>query len=111
MGHHGRASLRRSIGQRLQELRLRAGITSQEKLAHLAGVHRTYIGLLERGESGAAFVPLAAHLGAVGFSLAEFFRSLSEMVSPQTPPCGALGFGLFATSPAARKNGALNRLL
>ena len=85
MGHHGRASLRRSIGQRLQELRLRAGITSQEKLAHLAGVHRTYVGRLERGESGVTVEALAAILAAISVSLAEFFRPFGQVLSPRTP--------------------------
>jgi len=66
-------------------LRLRAGITSQEKLAHLAGVHRTYIGRLERGESGVTVDALAAILAAMALSLAEFFRPFSEVVSPKTP--------------------------
>ena len=85
MGHQGRATLRRSLGQRLRDLRLRAGITSQEKLAHLAGVHRTYIGRLERGESGVTVDALAAILAAMAFSLAEFFRPFSIVVSPKTP--------------------------
>src|SRR5207247_6731310 len=40
--------------------RMRVGITSQERLAHLAGAHRTYSGRLERGESGVAVERLAA---------------------------------------------------
>lgn len=37
------------IGDVLRELRASAGLT-QEELAHRAGVHRTYISLLERNE-------------------------------------------------------------
>jgi transcriptional regulator with XRE-family HTH domain len=37
------------FGKRLRELRLQRG-HSQEKLAELADVHRTYIGMLERAE-------------------------------------------------------------
>ena len=85
MGHPGRASLRRSLGQRLRELRLREGITSQEKLAHLAGVHRTYVGRLERGESGVTVDALSAVLAAMDLSLAEFFKPFTEVVSPRTP--------------------------
>ncbi len=85
MGHYERLSLRRSIGQRLWELRARAGITSQEKLAHLSGVHRTYVGRLERGESGVTVDALAAVLAAMNVSLADFFRPFTEPVSPRTP--------------------------
>ena len=37
------------FAKRLREMRLAKGI-SQEKLGALAGVHRTYIGMLERAE-------------------------------------------------------------
>ena len=77
--------LRRAIGQRLRELRLDAGITSQEALAELAGVHRTYIGRLERGESGVTVDMLSAVLAAMGVSLSEFFRPFEKTVRPTTP--------------------------
>ena len=37
------------FGKRVRELRAKQGI-SQEALADLAGVHRTYMGSIERGE-------------------------------------------------------------
>lgn len=38
------------LGKRVRKLRKRQGI-SQEKLAEKAGIHRTYMGKIERGES------------------------------------------------------------
>jgi len=39
----------KAFGQRVQELRKESNL-SQEQLADLAGVHRTYIGMIERAE-------------------------------------------------------------
>ena len=85
MAQHINTRLRRSIGQRIRELRLEAGISSQESLAHKAGVHRTYVGRLERGESGVTVEALAAILAALGVSLGEFFRPFGKVVRPRTP--------------------------
>jgi transcriptional regulator with XRE-family HTH domain len=42
------ASVFERFGQRLREIRRKAGV-SQEKLAELAGLHRTYVSGVERG--------------------------------------------------------------
>ena len=85
MAAHRKSAFRRQIGVRLRALRLRAGIQSQEKLAELAGVHRTYVGRLERGESGVTVETLAAVLGAMSLSVAEFFRPFAHPIRPTTP--------------------------
>ena len=41
--------VRKSFGKRVRELRKQKGY-SQEQLADKAGLHRTYIGSIERGE-------------------------------------------------------------
>lgn len=85
MAQHFNAALRNALGDRLRELRLKAGISSQEALAHRAGVHRTYVGRLERGESGVTVEALAAILAALDTSLGEFFRPFREVVKPRAP--------------------------
>ncbi len=85
MAQRQKNALRRTIGERLRQLRREAGIPSQEALAHLAGVHRTYLGRLERGESGVTVEMLAAVLAALSMSLADFFRPFTDVVRPKTP--------------------------
>lgn len=85
MAQHTNAALRRQIGQRLRELRQRAGVTSQESLADKAGVHRTYVGRLERGESGVTVEALAAILAPLGVSLGEFFEGFAPRSRTSSP--------------------------
>jgi transcriptional regulator with XRE-family HTH domain len=54
-----------SVGRRVRELRLAAGL-SQEGLAAEAGLHRTYVGSLERGERNVSVVNLYALARALG---------------------------------------------
>ena len=85
MAQHLNSALRTAIGQRLREIRTEAGISSQESLAAMSGVHRTYVGRLERGESGVTVEALAAILAALDVSLHEFFKPFMEVVTPRTP--------------------------
>ena len=85
MAPHPQGNLRRAIGVRLRKFRVESGISSQEKLAERAGVHRTYIGRLERGDSGVTVDMLAAILAALDSSLAEFFKPFDQPTRPRTP--------------------------
>jgi len=49
------------------------------------GALRTYVGRLERGESGVTVEALAAILAALGVSLGDFFSSFTKVVRPRTP--------------------------
>ncbi len=86
MARHPNRSLRLKIGARLKELRLQAGFSSQETLAFRVGVHPTYIGRLERGESGVTLEVLTAVLAAMRLSLAEFFAPFDTVIRPRKLP-------------------------
>jgi len=57
-GARDRSDLLRAFGSRMRALRLAAGL-SQEDLAHRAGLHRTYVGSVERGERNVSLVNIA----------------------------------------------------
>lgn len=53
------------FGAKVSELRLKNGI-SQEELAELAGLHRTYVGSVERGERNISLINLSRLSIALG---------------------------------------------
>lgn len=61
---------REAFGRRVRDLRLEQGL-SQEALADLAGIHRTYVGSVERGERNVALDNINALADALGVSPAQ----------------------------------------
>jgi transcriptional regulator with XRE-family HTH domain len=61
------------FGERVRELR-RAKGWSQEELAFKSGVHRTYLGGIERGERNPALKNIAAIAKALEITLSELFQ-------------------------------------
>lgn len=64
-----------SLGNRIRYLRGERG-WSQEELAGEAGLDRTYVGGIERGERNVAIMNLARIAKALDISLAEMFKSV-----------------------------------
>ena len=62
----------------MRELRQELGI-SQEELAARAGLHRNYIGSIERGERDLGLDSASRLAGALGLSLADFFSHFTEV--------------------------------
>jgi transcriptional regulator with XRE-family HTH domain len=60
------------LGVRIRKLRLDQHM-SQEKLAESSGLHRTYIGSIERGEQNVSFINLLRLANALNISLANLF--------------------------------------
>jgi len=66
-------TIRQKFGEKIRKLRRAKGL-SQEELAFRAGVHRNYLGGIERGERNPALDNIAAIGKALGVDLSELFR-------------------------------------
>lgn len=60
------------LGATLAEIRRDRGLT-QEALSHATGVHRNYVGGIERGERSPTVATIAVLADALGISLGELF--------------------------------------
>jgi transcriptional regulator with XRE-family HTH domain len=69
--------LLKALGHRIRELRTEQGY-SQEAFADKCGVHRTFMGTVERGESNLSFSNIAKVAATLGISLSVLFRDLEE---------------------------------
>ena len=72
-----REDFRAAFGKRVRELRDRLGL-SQEELAERAGLHRNYIGGIERGERNVAILNVARLASGLGVSIAELFAPFDK---------------------------------
>ena len=68
------SNIEKKIGHQLKLVRLSKGLT-QEQLAELSDLHRTYIGSVERGERNITVKNLYKILLAMECPLGDFFRS------------------------------------
>lgn len=69
--------LLKALGQRIRELRTEQGY-SQEAFADKCGVHRTFMGTIERGESNLSFQNILKVAINLGVSLSTLFLNLEE---------------------------------
>lgn len=58
------------FGQKLRQTRRKQGI-SQERLAELAGLHRTYVSSVERGERNVSLSTIEKFAAALDVSMAK----------------------------------------
>lgn len=63
----------KKLGERIKQLRKEAGI-SQEKLAELAGLDRTYINSVENGKRNISIINMEKICIALEISLSDFFN-------------------------------------
>ena len=64
--------LLQQFGRRIRDLRTARSL-SQEKLAELTGFHRTYIGMVERGERNLSLSSIGVFASVFEISFSELF--------------------------------------
>ena len=65
----------KTFGEKIRKIRMERGL-SQEKLAFLSGLHRTYVGAIERGERNVSFKNIEKIAKTLKVDLEELFRDL-----------------------------------
>ena len=73
--------IRKDFGARIRQLRTDRG-WSQEAFADLAGIHRTYVGSVERGEQNLSLVNIERLAATLGLSLSELFAPFTDKPVP-----------------------------
>jgi len=61
------------FGNRVREERLKHGL-SQEELAEKAGLHRTYVGMIERAEKNVTLINIEKIARALNLEIPDLFR-------------------------------------
>jgi transcriptional regulator with XRE-family HTH domain len=75
--------IQKALGQRIRELRAKQGY-SQEAFADRCGVHRTFMGTVERGESNLSFQNLVKIATALGLTLSQMLSGLEKKAALAT---------------------------
>jgi transcriptional regulator with XRE-family HTH domain len=73
------------LGRRVHELRA-AKKWSQEEFAHVSGLHRTYVGQIERGEKNISFDNLSKVASALDLTLSALLEGLENRRAPNVKP-------------------------
>lgn len=76
------ASLQVALGNRVRELRLKKGF-SQESFADHCGLHRTYMGGIERGERNLTIQTVLTVAQGLGLTLSELLAGIEKQL-PKT---------------------------
>jgi transcriptional regulator with XRE-family HTH domain len=69
-----RTEILKRFGNKVRELRLQKGL-SQEELAFRSGLHRTYIGMIERAEKNLTLLNIEKISIALDIEIIDFFKN------------------------------------
>jgi transcriptional regulator with XRE-family HTH domain len=68
--------IQRQLGDRIRKLRRKKG-WSQEEFAGISGLHRTYIGAVERGEKNLTISTIHTLAKTLDTTIAQLFRGIA----------------------------------
>ncbi|HEY1602151.1 MAG TPA: helix-turn-helix transcriptional regulator [Pirellulales bacterium] len=74
------AQIQSEFGKALRKVRMKVGI-SQEALADLAGIHRTYVGDVERGERNISLINMMRLSAALEVRLSQVVLDMERNLS------------------------------
>ena len=69
-----RTEILKRFGNKVRELRVQKGL-SQEELAFRSGLHRTYIGMIERAEKNLTLLNIEKISIALDIEIIDFFKN------------------------------------
>ena len=65
------------FGENLRAQRLKSGL-SQEQLAHQAGLDRSYVGGVERGERNVSLLNMVKLVNSLGIAMSELLEGVGD---------------------------------
>jgi transcriptional regulator with XRE-family HTH domain len=77
-------SLQTALGSRIRGLRLQKGF-SQESFADHCGLHRTYMGSIERGERNLTIQTVLTVAEGLGISMADLLLGIEKEIEAAKP--------------------------
>lgn len=77
-----KSKARQILSQKLRMLRLEQGL-SQEQLASMAGLHRTYVGSVERGERNISIDNIEKLANALGCNITKLLEKDNDENAPR----------------------------
>jgi ribosome-binding protein aMBF1 (putative translation factor) len=78
-------AVQHALGERVRRLRQARG-WSQEEFAARSGLHRTWVGVIERGERGVTLLTLLMIAKSFGITVSELLSGLEKSVAKMRPP-------------------------
>ncbi|MES2436610.1 MAG: helix-turn-helix transcriptional regulator [Patescibacteria group bacterium] len=68
------SAILKKFGERVRDIRLRKGISSQMTFANKAGLDRTYIGGVERGERNVSLINIEKIAKTLNVNIEDLFK-------------------------------------